>query len=323
MRDRVRQYAALAGRPPGQPGPRAGAGATPAVIGRLFAGMSNGMADGVVGIAERWPAEAIVQSALQGAGLIAAAKLGLPLIQHGFGLVRTAGANRMLHEHMADTFRRHRVSGLPARVAAIDVAPPSMVAAPEGWSMRYVPYNGGAVLPDDLLRPPEDRPRVAVTMGTVAPTMTGLGPVQRLIELAPQVHAQFVVALGDADTSGLGPVPHNVRLAGWVPLNALLHTSAALIHHGGAGSTLGALAAGVPQLVIPSDADRYLNGDAVAAAGAGLSRSEAELDAPLVHRLLDDPALRDGACQARSEIGSLPSPTQIARLVIDFARRAA
>ena len=42
---------------------------------------------------------------------------------------------------------------------SIDVAPPSMVDRPvRGWPMRYVPYNGGGVLPEWVLERPA-RPR--------------------------------------------------------------------------------------------------------------------------------------------------------------------
>ena len=44
-----------------------------------------------------------------------------------------------------------------------------------------------------------------------------------------------MLALGDVDTSALGTLPPQVRVAGWIPLNALLPSCAAIIHHGGAG----------------------------------------------------------------------------------------
>ncbi|GAA0647513.1 salmochelin biosynthesis C-glycosyltransferase IroB [Kutzneria viridogrisea] len=283
-----------------------------------FASMAAGLTDGVVAAAEQWRPDVIVQTVVQGAGLVAASKLGIPLVQHGFGFARTAGVNEVLFEHMTEALERHGVTALPEREAAIDVAPPSLVAAAEGWSMRYVPYNGGGVLPESLLRRPADRPRVAVTLGTVAPTMTGLGPIERLIAAASQVDAEFVVALGDADVSTLGSVPDNVHLAEWIPLNSLLHTSSALVHHGGSGSTLGALAAGVPQLVLPSGADRYINGAAVREAGAGLSHAEDELDAELLTRLIQEDKLRRRALEVQAEMAALPSPTEIAQRVVDF-----
>ncbi len=41
--------------------------------------------------------------------------------------------------------------------------------------MRYLPYNGGGIVPVELLRP-AGRPRVAVTLGTVLTEMDASAP---------------------------------------------------------------------------------------------------------------------------------------------------
>ena len=282
--------------------------------------MSTVLVDGVMRLAEQWRPELIVQSGLQSAGLVAAGKLGVPLVDHGFGFARSAGAHDRWQAAMAETFDKYRVTTLPQRTASLDVVPPSLLDEPPmGWSMRYVPYNGGGTLPPFLFDRP-DRPLVAVTLGTVAPAMSGIGPVERIIALAPEVDADFVVALGDVDTSGLGPLPSNVRITDWLPLNALLRISSALVHHGGSGSTLGALAAGVPQLALPSGADRYINADAVHNGGAGLRADENDLDAALITQLLGDDKLRDTARAVSAEIATLPAPTEIAERIVALAR---
>ncbi|WP_431874995.1 nucleotide disphospho-sugar-binding domain-containing protein [Amycolatopsis sacchari] len=288
----------------------------------MLADMSTRLTDGTTSTVEQWRPGVIVQSATEAAAFAAAGRFGIPLVRHGFGFLRAAGMGKLIVSHMTEVMRRLDVTAVPEYQAAIDVAPPSLVPAVEGWSMRYVPYNRGAVLTDDLVRtgPATGRPRVAVTLGTVATGLTGLGPVARLLSVADQVDAEFVVALGDADTSGLGPVPDNVRLAGWIPLDALLRTSTALVHHGGAGTTLGALVAGVPQLVLPSGSDRYLNAAAVRDGGAGLSAAEGDLDAELLTRLSEDGDLRRRAQEVRAEIAALPSPVEIAERVIDLVR---
>ncbi|MBV9846667.1 MAG: DUF1205 domain-containing protein [Kutzneria sp.] len=284
-----------------------------------LAAVSSMLVDGVVDTALRWRPDVIIRSPIQGAGLVAAAKLGIPSVDHGSGFVRSIGLAEELFRNMTEVFDRHGVDDLPERRVSIDVAPPSMLGGPvPGWSMRYVPYNGGGVLPPWLFADRGGRRLIAVTLGTVAPGMSGLGPVERIIAAAPEVDADFVVALGDVDTSGLGELPPNVRVAGWIPLNALLRVSSALVHHGGAGSTLGALVAGLPQLVLPSGADRHVNADAVRDAGAGLSATEDELDADLIARTLADDGLRRRAGEISAEIRALPSPAEIAGRLADF-----
>jgi UDP:flavonoid glycosyltransferase YjiC (YdhE family) len=128
-----------------------------------------------------------------------------------------------------------------------------------------------------------------------------------------------VVALGDVDASGLGSLPDNVRITGWLPLNALLRVSSALVHHGGSGSTLGALAAGVPQLALPSGADRFINANAVHSSGTGLRADEGDLDAALITQLLRDDKLRDMAGAVSAEIAALPAPAEIAQRIVALA----
>jgi UDP:flavonoid glycosyltransferase YjiC (YdhE family) len=36
----------------------------------------------------------------------------------------------------------------------------------------------------------------------------------------------------------LGPLPANIRVVGWIPLDDLLPTCTAIVYHGGAGTTL-------------------------------------------------------------------------------------
>ena len=289
-------------------------------MGEFLPVLSRPLLPGVLAAAERFRPDVVLQGVLGGVGLIAAAKLGVPWVGHGFGFARGGGVPELFREHMAAEFEEHGVE-LPERRAYVDVAPPSMLAGePEGWSMRYVPYNGGGIEPS-WLGQAGDRPRVGVTLGTVAPEMSGLGPVERIIAAASEVDAEFVLALGDkVDLDGLGTLPPNVRAAGWVPLNSLLATSSLLIHHGGAGTAMTPLAMGVPQLVAPSGADRYINAAAVHNHGVGLQVEETELDARVISQLLDEEKFRVKAAEVGAEIAALPSPAEIATRIAEFVR---
>src|SRR5205823_3197680 len=246
-----------------------------------------------------WRPGLIVQSQFQGAGLVAGGRYGIPVLDHGFGFARTGDMPTLLRAELAEVFERHGVDALPERHGQLDVAPPSMLdGPPEGRSLRYVPYNGGAVLPDWLAEPTE-RPRVAVTLGTMVPRTLGIDPVHRIIELADKIDAEFVLALGDVDLDQLGTVPANVRPVGWLPLQALLPTCQALVQHGGAGSTLTALAAGVPQLVLPTGADRHINAEAVQRRGAGVAADE--VTAEEINTLIEDDRLRRAAQEVAAE----------------------
>ena len=68
----------------------------------------------------------------------------------------------------------------------------------------------------------------------------------------------MLVALG-RDPADLGPVPGNVRVERWVDQPAALARATAMVGHGGSGSTLAALAAGVPVAFIPLFVDGHDN----------------------------------------------------------------
>jgi UDP:flavonoid glycosyltransferase YjiC (YdhE family) len=228
---------------------------------------------------------------------------------------------------MRPAFERHGLSGEPdGPVAILDPTPPSMQGddRPPAWSIRYVPYNGGGALPEWLLQPPS-RTRICVTLGTSVPYAAGVTGLTGVIEAVRDVDAEVVLALGEADRSALGPLPDNVRLSGWVPLSALVPTCRVVVHHAGAGTTMNALVAGVPQLVLPHGADQHVNAGAVQQRGVGLSHLPAEADPPTVgrslQRLLGDPVFSQAADEVRREIADLPAPAEIVPRLEELAVR--
>ncbi len=66
------------------------------------------------------------------------------------------------------------------------------------------------------------------------------------------------------------PMPANARVEAWWPQADILTQAALLLGHGGFGTTMGALTAGVPQVVAPIfTSDQIINARHVAAVGAG------------------------------------------------------
>ena len=281
-----------------------------------FGQVSAVTAEATAGVARRWRPDLVVHSRLQGAGLAAASALGVPAVEHGFNFQSEADLAGRFLPHLAEAYDKAGAPlALPRRRAIVHVAPPEMMLGPPSaaWSMRYVPYNAGGDLPDWLWHPPT-RPRVLITMGTVVPRLQGVGGLARMLAAAPDVDADFVLALGgDADLSPLGPLPPNVRPVGWVPLHHLLTGCSAVVHHGGSGSTMAALAAGVPQLVLPHGADQFINAGQVADLGIGTWCPPAEVDAATVAKLLADGAIAATARAAAARMAELPAPADAVR----------
>lgn len=294
-------------------------GAPTFLVDKPFGALSAAVAARAVEFASWWRPDLVMHSPLQGAGPLVAAKLGVPAVEHSFALASSRETAVKLADELAGTYRRLGVTGFPERYELVNIAPPSMAIGDPGWAMRHVPYHGGAVLPRWLLATP-DRPRITVTMGTILPRYWArLRPLQWITEVAGEVDAEFVLALGDVDTSALGPLPANVRTVGWVPLTALLDTSHAVIHHAGSGSTMAALVAGLPQLVIPFNADQFINARAVAKRGVGI---EVDVDVETVttdavRRLLDD-SLRAAVAEVRAEVAAMPAPADLVRRLAEL-----
>ncbi|QUQ71024.1 nucleotide disphospho-sugar-binding domain-containing protein [Kutzneria sp. CA-103260] len=290
---------------------------------RMFAKVSEPTLETVVRVAEKWQPDVIVHTPMQAAGQLAAGKLGVPLVMLNLGMGQDRGRLDLrnvtygeLHEH----FERHGVAEAPAPAVRLDVTPPSVrgsAAVPDQvWPMRYVPYNGGSVVPEWLLDKPERR-RVLITLGTVVPAF-GLGIVEPIVAAASKVDAEFVLALGNVDTSSLGELPGNVRVVGYLPLGVMLSSCDAAIHHGGAGTTMTTVEAGIPQIVVPQAADQFINADTVQANGLGQRATVADVDVALIERLLTDDTWRANAVRVRDELHAMPSPVEVVERLAGF-----
>ena len=92
-------------------------------------------------------------------------------------------------------------------------------------------------------------------------------------------------------------LPSGVRHFGFVPLGRLLPRAAALVHHGGMGSLSQALAAGIPQLVVPRFLDQPDNARHLERLGVSCTlrprQYRAELAADRLAALLESATVRD------------------------------
>ena len=81
-------------------------------------------------------------------------------------------------------------------------------------------------------------------------------------------------------------LPSSMLWQDYVPLARLLPQAAALVHHGGIGTTAEALRAGTPQLVVPLAHDQFDNAARVTALGVGASLTAARLNEARLVRAL-------------------------------------
>ena len=155
-------------------------------------------------------------------------------------------------------------------------------------------------------------PLVYVTFGSVAGGL-GLFPdfYHQVLSAVCDLPIRILVTIGDAGApEALQPLPGNVHVENWWPQQEVMPHTDALIGHGGFGTTLTALASGVPMVVLPLFADQPHNAARVAAVGAGLAldgggAAIGQLNAAL-QRVLADQSFRDNARRVADEVDRLP-----------------
>ncbi|MEV2236791.1 glycosyltransferase [Micromonospora sp. NPDC049891] len=243
----------------------------------------------------------------------AAARAGIPGIWHGFGRMFPDGIGLEAPTRVA------AASGRPH----LDICPPSLqdrtfLDSADRIELRPVPYAEPAPLSGLV---DTGLPLVYLTFGTAFATRDLLAAAVAGLAVLP---ARVVVATGRVPVEELGEVPGNVVVRPWVPQADLLRYVDVVVHHGGSGTTLGALAAGVPQLVLPQGADQFANAEALCVAGAGLrlTPDEVSVDAITAYarRLLPGRSdHRDAAWTLAREIARMPSPEQVARRLPEYA----
>jgi UDP:flavonoid glycosyltransferase YjiC (YdhE family) len=243
---------------------------------------------------------------------VAAQRAGIPGLWHGFGRLYPDGIGLELP-----------TAGAPGR-PHLDICPPSLqdkdfLATARRIALRPVPYSETSRSPGRSVS--DTRPLVYLTLGTAFGTPEQLtAALQGLASL----DARVVVAAGRIPPDRLGAVPDNVTVLTWVAQAELMPHVDVVVHHGGSGTTLGALAAGVPQLVLPQGADQFANAEALVAAGAAVRLLPAEVSsgavADQVRALLKPGCVQQDAARAiAGEIARMPSPDEVARRLPEYA----
>jgi glycosyltransferase len=291
-----------------------------------FGDISAMMLDGVVDVAGTWRADAIVYPPTFPAGLIAARVLGATAVLHHIGL---PGATLVpKNSRLGAAADRHGVVDLPRDPdIEIDVLPESLRgngrghAAHETLAMRYGSYQGGSVLPSWLFSRSAGA-RVTVTLGSLGSTVGKGELLNEIIRGIRDLDVELVVTTAGRDVPALPrPVPENVRLVDWLPLSALLPTSSAVVHHGGAGSTFAALASGTPQLVIPAGGDRSLNAAHVHQRGVGTTLAPPDVTPATLtralHDLLEKPSYQTASDEVVAEMSAMPTPLSVASRIAE------
>ncbi len=152
---------------------------------------------------------------------------------------------------------------------------------------------------------PSGRPLVLVGLSSTVMRQEGL--LQRIADALGQLHVQGIITTGPAVDPALIAAPPNVTITRWVRHADVLPDSSVVITHGGHGTVMKALNAGVPLLVVPLDRDQPDNAARVVHAGAGIRlRKNARVGAlrAATARVIGDPRYRAAAVRMAARLAA-------------------
>jgi len=161
-----------------------------------------------------------------------------------------------------------------------------------------------------------DQPLVYVTFGSVAGAFSQTLPAFAVaLSAVEDLPIRVLLTVGrDLDLDALPEIPDNVHVEPWVPQQDVLGHAAAAVVHGGSGSTLGGLAAGVPLVVVPLFADQPYNARRVHEVGAGIAVEPNRADIPAtiaplraaIESVLSEPSYGERARELAAELRAEP-----------------
>lgn len=314
---------------------------------------SDRMVDELVEHCRSWKPDLVLWDTMTFAGAVAAMATG---VAHGrllFGLDLAGRMRETFLEQLAErppelrddplrewltwSLERHGASFEEAAVTGdFTISPlPASLRLPVDLNyvtMRYVPYNGQSTVPQWLQEPPKRGRRVCITLGVAHREVLGSdrASIGDLLEaVAGLDDVEVVATLNEKQLKDFETLPDNVRAVDFVPLDALLPSCDAVIHHGGAGSFGTAMLNGVPQLIVVDGVwDTINKARKLEARQAGLyvpGKLSAKGLRKLLIRLLDEPVYRENAEKLRCEALATPSPAAtvptLERLADEYRRR--
>lgn len=271
--------------------------------------------------ATRWRPDLIVHESADLAGPLVAEALGVHSVHQGFGRRVPAVCFEQAAHEMDPVWAALGLVHAPLcgafRGDYIDVCPPSLRPATvdDGvpvLEMRLPSVVGTNAPPSWGGRFPTGR-TVYVTLGTM---FNDLSVFRVLLDGLAGVDCNVVATVGsDKDPTVLEPVPANAIVERFIPQDKVLPHVEATVSHGGSGSTLAALAHGLPMLMLPQAADQFENALACEEIGAALVLMPGELSPDSIHAamttLLDDPTYAESASRVATEIPRMQSPAAV------------
>lgn len=282
---------------------------------------------GLTEVITAWRPDVVVREPCEFSSLVAAERAGIPQVQVAIGM--GSFTEPFLQVLAAPLAELSVLAGLPegsalrtmSKTVGFTTVPAvlDVLETGDGFTTDEVVWRfqdsslttGSTNMPVPWGEP--DHPLVYVTFGSVT---ASIGPFRTLyretLEALSDMAVRVLMTTGaSGDHLSLDKVPPNVHVERWWPQADVMPEVAAAVGHGGFGTTMMALAAGVPQVVVPLFAfDQTVNARRIAAVGAGIHLSggpSAVAGLPsALRRVLTNPACRVGAQTVATDMAALP-----------------
>lgn len=240
--------------------------------------------------------------------------------------LRRSGRDYVVLEHTFDSFLHTalqpldvilRLRGIRA-LELLDSGHPTIAATlPEFDPRQASAVHIGPVVRAVQARP--ESPTVLISLSTAA--FPGLAHLwQRTLDAVGSLPVRGIATLGPAMDPARLRVPANVEVCPWLPHEDVMPNVSVVVGHGGHGTTMAALAHGVPVLVLPLStmSDQPWVGRTVERAGVGMAlsrRSSSERIRAAVERLMGEGPHRGAAERIGERIRALDGRTKGADLL--------
>ena len=297
------------------------------VLGRGFADrIARARAARMLGLAEDRRLDLVVCDEFDFGAMIGAEVLGVPHVTVLVNASRSFVRPGLVVKALRPVREEH---GLPpdpdlamlARHLVLSPFPPSLRDPAHPLPPTTVPIRWEAVDGDGPPRWLDEvaTPTVYATLGTIFNAESG-DLFERLLAGLGELPVGAIVTVGrQLDPGVFGDPPANVRAERYVPQTALLPRCDLVINHAGSGSVVGALAHGVPMVMLPMGADQPLNAARVLELGAGVQLDAIAATprdiATAASTVLSTPSYRAAAVRLRDEIAALPPVADVVPLL--------
>jgi UDP:flavonoid glycosyltransferase YjiC (YdhE family) len=218
-----------------------------------------------------WQPDMILRDPAEYSSAEVAARRGIPAIQVATSLARHTWETfedvslelEILRDGLVDELRR---SPFVTRL------PPSLDPSPFPATQRYREPAAAQCGRLPAWWANCSSPLVYMTFGTVVggvPVSDQVYPA--VLDAVAGLDARVLMTVGhEFDMSQLHDVPGNVHVEAWIDQARFVGDAGVVVCHSGSGTVYGALAAGVPLVVMPIWGDNMANAETVASAGVGI-----------------------------------------------------